>query len=295
MKRLFLIAAILLCLVTAAIAGPAVTPQMPTSITGNAATATALAANPTDCGANAVATAIDASGNLTCGKSIGTDIQAYEVYLAATYMRWTKPANIADSATPAIGAALGNVVDLDGTTTITAFDTIAAGVTKFVTFTGARTITYNGTSMILPGSRDIVTEAGDRAIFISLGSGNWRCHEYLKFNGLALGDIIVVNDAAAGNITASKMRGQTHTLAVAGTYTLAAMSVGQSLSAISTGANIVSVQPTGQQFRLGNTLLTSGNKITSSGNAGDEVYLRCIYANIIEVVQVKGLWVDGGQ
>ena len=36
------------------------------AVTGNASTATALAANPTDCGAGAWAISIDASGNLTC-------------------------------------------------------------------------------------------------------------------------------------------------------------------------------------------------------------------------------------
>ena len=41
------------------------------SISGNAATATALAANPTDCGANQYATAIDAGGNLTCSTPPG--------------------------------------------------------------------------------------------------------------------------------------------------------------------------------------------------------------------------------
>lgn len=44
------------------------------SVTGNAATATALAANPTDCASLGLATAIDASGNLTCGYAIGTDV-----------------------------------------------------------------------------------------------------------------------------------------------------------------------------------------------------------------------------
>lgn len=48
---------------------------------GTAATATALAANPTDCGANAVATAIAANGDLTCSYSIGTNIQAYNADL----------------------------------------------------------------------------------------------------------------------------------------------------------------------------------------------------------------------
>lgn len=42
------------------------------SSTDNTATATALAANPTDCGANTFATTIDASGNLTCASPAGT-------------------------------------------------------------------------------------------------------------------------------------------------------------------------------------------------------------------------------
>lgn len=54
---------------TAGVPSVAVAGDFPTlnqSTTGNAATATALAANPTDCGAGTKATAIDASGNLTC-------------------------------------------------------------------------------------------------------------------------------------------------------------------------------------------------------------------------------------
>jgi hypothetical protein len=49
--------------------------------TFNAGTATALAANPTDCASLGVATAIDASGNLTCGYSINTDIQEHSSIL----------------------------------------------------------------------------------------------------------------------------------------------------------------------------------------------------------------------
>jgi hypothetical protein len=120
---------------------------------------------------------------------------------------WAKPANIADSATPAIGAALGNAVDLDGTTTITAFDTVAAGVTRFVSFTGIRTITHNGTSLVLPGARNILTAAGDRATFISLGSGNWRCHEYLKTSGLAIGTLDEQIVSASASLTRNQMFG----------------------------------------------------------------------------------------
>ncbi len=42
------------------------------ALSGNASTATALAANPTDCGAGEFANAIDASGNLTCDTPSGS-------------------------------------------------------------------------------------------------------------------------------------------------------------------------------------------------------------------------------
>lgn len=46
--------------------GVVTAPSFVGPLTGNASTSTALAENPTDCGANTVATSIDASGNLTC-------------------------------------------------------------------------------------------------------------------------------------------------------------------------------------------------------------------------------------
>lgn len=47
-----------------------------------AATATALAADPTDCGGGQYATAIDASGNLTCATPAGTSEATVEGYIA---------------------------------------------------------------------------------------------------------------------------------------------------------------------------------------------------------------------
>lgn len=44
------------------------------ALTGNASTATALAANPTDCSASQFATGIDAGGNLTCASPAGLAI-----------------------------------------------------------------------------------------------------------------------------------------------------------------------------------------------------------------------------
>lgn len=97
-----------------------------------------------------------------------------------------KGADIADSATPAIGAAAGNTVVLNGTTTITAFDTVQAGTQRTVIFAGARTLTHNATSLILPTGANITTAANDTADFVSLGSGNWRLTNYEKANGTPL-------------------------------------------------------------------------------------------------------------
>jgi hypothetical protein len=40
-------------------------------------------------------------------------------------------------------------------------------------FSGALTLTYNATSLILPGAANITTAAGDTLEAVSLGSGNW--------------------------------------------------------------------------------------------------------------------------
>jgi len=95
-------------------------------------------------------------------------------------------ASIASAATTNIGAATGNLVDVTGTTTITALGTVQAGTRRVVRFTGALTLTHNATSLILPGAANILTAAGDIAVFYSLGSGNWGCAGYQRASGLYL-------------------------------------------------------------------------------------------------------------
>jgi hypothetical protein len=91
----------------------------------------------------------------------------------------TKATNIASAATTDIGAATGRFVHITGTTPITALGTKTAGVEREVVFDGALTLTHNATSLILPGAANITTTAGDTAVFVSEGSGNWRCLNYL--------------------------------------------------------------------------------------------------------------------
>lgn len=89
-----------------------------------------------------------------------------------------KGADIASATTTDIGAATGNFVDVTGTTTITALGTVKAGVRRIVQFDGILILTHNATSLILPGGANITTAAGDTAVFLSLGGGNWKCTRY---------------------------------------------------------------------------------------------------------------------
>ncbi len=94
--------------------------------------------------------------------------------------------SLASAATVNIGAAAANAITITGTTTITAFDSIASGAIRVLTFAGALTLTHNATSLILPGGANILTAAGDVAVMLSLGSGNWRCIAYQRASGKSL-------------------------------------------------------------------------------------------------------------
>lgn len=100
---------------------------------------------------------------------------------------------LASASTVNIGAASTGYINITGTTTINAFDTVAAGTLRFVRFSGNLTLTYNATSMILPGAVSISVIAGDVAIFISEGSGNWRCASYEPVSVTGTGATVKAN------------------------------------------------------------------------------------------------------
>lgn len=89
-------------------------------------------------------------------------------------------ANIASATTTNLANATGNYVHITGVTTIQAFGTVNAGVPFWLVFDGALLLTYNASSLILPGAVNITTVAGDSGIFVSEGSGNWRCLQYIR-------------------------------------------------------------------------------------------------------------------
>jgi hypothetical protein len=94
---------------------------------------------------------------------------------------WT---DAASASTVDLGAIAASNIRITGTTTINSFGTVRSGITKTVRFAGALTLTYNATSMILPGAASITTSADDTAVFVSLGSGNWICVSFLDAAGI---------------------------------------------------------------------------------------------------------------
>lgn len=85
---------------------------------------------------------------------------------------------VASASTTNVGAASSQNVIVTGSTAITSLGSSAAGILRRVQFSGALTLIYNATSLVLPGGSNIVTTAGDIAVFFSEGSGNWRCLGY---------------------------------------------------------------------------------------------------------------------
>lgn len=92
------------------------------------------------------------------------------------------------AATTDLGALDTNTVLVTGSGAITSLGSSASELTPLynVRFGGAMTLTYDASALILPGAANIVTAAGDAALFLYLGSGNWRCVSYHRASGAAL-------------------------------------------------------------------------------------------------------------
>lgn len=87
--------------------------------------------------------------------------------------------DVPSAATCDIGAALSPKVRITGSVTITSLGG-SENCLRIVLFAAAVTLTHHATSLILPGNANIVTAAGDQAIFVSDASDNWRCINYQR-------------------------------------------------------------------------------------------------------------------
>jgi hypothetical protein len=120
-----------------------------------------------------------AAGDVMLVTSDGSsNVRVWSYVPAASATLLGTPAQTVASATTCnILGANTPAVSISGTTTITSFGT-GTNKVRFVTFTGALTLTHNATSLILPGAANITTAAGDTCIVISDGSSNARVYAY---------------------------------------------------------------------------------------------------------------------
>jgi hypothetical protein len=107
-------------------------------------------------------------------------------------------ADIASATTTNLETATGELVDVTGTTTITAI-TLSEGHRRIVRFTGILTLTH-GASLVLPGAANITTAAGDFAVFEGYGSSVVRCVGYMR---AAAAPACVVAKYRAGDLVRS--------------------------------------------------------------------------------------------
>jgi hypothetical protein len=96
----------------------------------------------------------------------------------------TRGVDIASAPTLDLDAATGDLIDVTGTTAITAV-TLADGDERTLRFTGILTFTH-GANLVLPGAANITTAAGDFAKVRGYASGLVRCTDYTRANGTAL-------------------------------------------------------------------------------------------------------------
>ncbi len=143
-----------------------------------------------DVASSLAAWSVTESSNLPTGSTaISTNLDD-NLRMIQSVVRYAMAADtIASATTTDLGTKESQYLTVSGTTTITGLGTISAGITKYVTFSGALTLTHNATSLILPGAANITTAAGDTGKFHSLGNGNWKC---LAFN-LASGRAVVAS------------------------------------------------------------------------------------------------------
>jgi len=195
------------------------------SLSGNAGTATALAADPTDCGANTFATTIAASGNLTCAAvSSG--------YISTGAVLATKLQNAAaDLGAADVNINLGNT-NGSFNTNITVDGTITAGA-----FSGPLTgnVTGNvsgnaGTATKLQASVNINTVPFD-------GSGS------------------ITVTAAAGTLTGTTLKSTVVTSSLTSVGTLTSLTV--------TGGAASAISLTAGSGNIGLTTLTAASNGTS--------------------------------
>ena len=158
------------------------------------------------------------------------------------------PTDIASASTVDIGAQRTNFLNVTGTTTITSLGTNYNGP-KMLKFTGILTLTYDATTLVIPGAANVTTAANDFCIVVpkSTTSGTadgWQVIHYQRASGLSA--------TAGANSDITSINGLT--TAISGT------NLGDKIqpitASVATNALTITLNPTTLDFR--SSSLTSG-------------------------------------
>lgn len=158
------------------------------------------------------------TGDATIGAGLDDNLRALQAGVAKEYLQGS---DLTASSTVNAGAS-GTYgfyeVTATGTPTISSLGTANAGLKRVLRFKQPVTLTYNATSMILPGSANYSVIAGDVGEFISLGSGNWICSGFVPrgaswtnsgisaFNTVADTPSITLHNKTSTSTSASRLK-----------------------------------------------------------------------------------------
>lgn len=161
---------------------------------------------------NIVNADVDSSANIAASK-LNLSTIAQTMSMSSKAFNFAEGASVASATTTNIWVTDGNIIHVTGTTTITGLSTAPqAGAIRIVIFDGALTLTH-GANLILPGSANITTAAGDVAVFYADTTTQIRCIEYTKANGKA-----VVETTQTPIISSSEVTAATTTTTTSASY-----------------------------------------------------------------------------